>query len=344
MIYELRRGGATVTLRLELDGERRQRALVHFDGMALSHAGPLGPLRELVLALAARLREPFTPTADALPIQRVTAIVAALAPDATLVARPAAATLPRWPSTLRTGAAPADRLWPFDAELAGLRLGLRRAVKRECFDDASEDADRTWLASQGVPTERVGPVEPDGRRVLLGGEVTDALRAAELRLRGGADDDAAAALGAALGYPPCCVERFLRGGRDDVTILAAHAGETGPASPYTQWINAPLALISHVPCSVRCEPSRQLGAAILAALDAARPGFADRWRPLAARLQVVDGRGHGLALAGDGDLATGFRITDAVRFSIDAIMSPVPDAVGRVLAPGDVIAAFDHRG
>ena len=94
----------------------------------------------------------------------------------------------------------------------------------------------------------------------------------------------------------------------------------------------------------------ELAAAVRAALDGATPGFAARWRALAARVHVVDHRGRTLALAGAGDLARGLTITDAVAFAVapdDAlgpVAAPAPDAAGRTITAADVVAAADHRG
>ncbi len=389
MILELMLDGAAVTLRLERDLRQERRALVHVGGYALSHAGTLeaGAMRELVVAIARRSADTDTDTdtgtgtvtdtvtgtdtvtdtvtdtdtdtaaAAAAVVARLGRIVARLAPSARLaiVARALPAP-PRWPSRLRTGAPRLDSLWPFDAELAGLRLGLRRLVKREAFDDDAEAADRAWLAAAGVATIRVGPIDPDGRRVLLGAldprAVTDELRDAEARLRRSDDADAARTLGAALGYPPCCVDRFVAGARDDRSLIAARAADPDapPASPLIQWLNQPLALISHVPCGLTCAPTIAVAAALLDALDRGTPGFAARWTALAARLQVIDQRGRGLALRGVGSLRDGFRIDHAVVFAVPhhadlaGLMRDAPDAIGRTLHAADVVASADHRG
>jgi hypothetical protein len=180
--------------------------------------------------------------------------------------------------------------------------------------------------------------------------LTPALGDAEAALRRGPDADAARVLGAALGYPPCCVDAFVAAtGHDDRALVAGLDGATR-ASPLTVWLNQPLALVSHVPCTLACAATRDLAAEILDELEAGTPGFAAAWRALAARLHVLDHRGRGLALVGDGALATGFTITDAVAFAPDlddalgSIAAPLPDAVGRTITAADVVAAADHRG
>lgn len=94
-----------------------------------------------------------------------------------------------------------------------------------------------------------------------------------------------------------------------------------------------------MPCGLGCAATRDLAAAVLAALDAATPGFAARWRDLAARVQVIDHRGRSLALTGAGDLARGLTITAATAFAVapDDALGPVaidaPDARGRANHP-----------
>jgi hypothetical protein len=102
--------------------------------------------------------------------------------DAALVDAPR---LPRWSSRLRTGAPGAATLWPFDGELAALRLGRRALLKRECFSDAAAAADRAWLAAAGLTVSAVGAIAADGRRVLLAarGAIDPALIAAEHALQ-----------------------------------------------------------------------------------------------------------------------------------------------------------------
>ena len=227
-------------------------------------------------------------------------------------------------------------------------------LKRECFTDAAAVADRAWLNAAGLIVAGVGIVEPDGRRVLFATDdeaaLTPTLGEAEAALRRGPDADAARTLGAALGYPPCCIDAFVAAaGHDDRALVAGLDGAT-PASPLTVWLNQPLALVSHVPCGLDCAPTRALAAAILDELDRETPGFAAAWRSLATRLHVLDHRGRGLALVGDGALATGFTITEAVAFvpddddTLGPIAVPLADAVGHTITAADVVAAADHRG
>ena len=343
---------ARATLTIDDDPAAARRALVHAGGCAIAHVGalPPGPLAALVVELVRGLRDLPPQTSDALAAIVIARAHAAGA-DAAVVVAPR---LPRWSSRLRTGAPAAGALWPFDGELAALRLGRRGLLKRECFSDDAAAADRAWLEGAGLAVIEVGEVAADGRRVLLAarGAIAPTLIAAEHALQRGRDAAAARALGAALGYPACCVDAFVAtAGHDDRALVAALPAPTAtPASPLTQWLTQPLALISHVPCGLGCAATRDLAAAVLAALDAATPGFAARWRDLAARVQVIDHRGRSLALTGAGDLARGLTITAATAFAVapDDALGPVaidaPDARGRTITHADVLGAADHRG
>lgn len=349
---DLALASARATLTIDDDPAAARRAMVHAAGCAIAHVGalPPGPLaalvRELARGLAAVSPRPSQALA-ALVVERARAAGA----DAAIATAPR---LPRWSSRLRTGAPGAASLWPFDGELAALRLGRRALLKRECFSDAAAAADRAWLAAAGLTVTAVGAVASDGRRVLLAarGAIDPALIAAELAIQRDRDDAAARALGGALGYPACCVDAFVAAaGHDDRALLAAlPAPAAAPAPALTQWLTQPLALVSHVPCGLGCAATRDLAGAVLAALDAATPGFAARWRDLAARVQVIDHRGRNLALAGAGELARGLTITAATAFAVapDDTLGPVavdaPEVVGRTITGADVLAAADHRG
>ena len=360
---ELTVDDARLVLALDVDPAAARRAWVHAAGHAIVHVGPLpSTLDALARALTVALAgAPPLPTAAL--AERIRTVALAHAPMAK-VAIATTATLPAWSSRLRTGMPPrrdgriGASLWPFDAELVGLLGGHRTVVKRECFTDAAEADDRAWLTAADVVVTRVGPIEPDGRRVLLGAldasAVADVVTAAELAVRRGHDPAAARILGRALGYPSCCIEAFIDAdGHDDGTLAArlAPTGAPGPAaSPLTVWLNQPLALVAHVPCSLACAPTRALAAALLVELERATPGFAAAWRALAARVHVLDHRGRGLALAGTGDLARGLTITDAVALvpADDDTLGPIAvaaaDAIGRTITSADVAAAADHRG
>jgi hypothetical protein len=261
-------------------------------------------------------------------------------------------------------------------ELTALAAGLRRIVKLDRVPPELAENLRHTVAERGLRFEVVAPpageTEPNdaaGSVTLLvasdGSALTEA-RGLEVLLlaRRGPPGAGAATLemGALLGYPRCCVERFTRIAEQNDTTLAwalLPGVPHPPASPLTQWLQPGLALLSHSPCDLHCTASIALGARVLEAVDAQQPGFTARWRSLAARLQVVDQRGNRMALAVDGRLETGATVTAA-----DVLASGVgdPDAetharrlVGRtvsadagglVAAEGGWYAAYvaDHRG
>lgn len=273
-------------------------------------------------------------------------------PDAVMTRR--GGPLPRWPSTLRIGDPGPDAIWPFDAESVGLELGLRRLLKREQFSPEAAVADAAWLKKRGWAVSEPGPPDEDGRRVLFAARDASALTEAveleaQLRREDGSSADAGRRLGEALGYPACCIEAYARvGARDDRALAEALLPGPGaaPASASTQWLNAPLGVISHTPCALTCEPTMQLTEALLAGLEARSAGFTARWRSLAARVQVV-GEERTLALAVHEDV-----VTDAVRLrlpegsSLDEMCQPAPELVGRTLPEivGETDIVADHRG
>lgn len=359
-ILTLARDGSSITLRLEPDLAGDRRALAHGAGHGLSHAGALdGSLRDVVLEAAERFAGGPPASTDA-AIAQLRAAVAAVAPDASLavVAVGAEGGLPRWPSSLRTGAPALDAggIWPFDAELAGLRIGARQIVKRECFSDAAADADRAWLEANGVTVR--GPAEPDadGRRVLFGAIDAAALDGdlddVEGALRARRDPVAIRRLGAVLGYPACCIGAFVdAGAQDDLSLVAALLPAIGhpPAPHHTQWLNQPLAIISHVPCTLDCAPSIALATALVDELERAHPGFAAAWTALARRVHAVTRDGRNLALIGDGTPGADFAIEAAVELHMPSapdlsdLLSTADDVATRRLSDIDAVAVADHR-
>ncbi len=216
---------------------------------------------------------------------------------------------------------------PWDVELTTLAAGLRRIVKLDRVPPELAETLRQTIAQRGLrveivapPRGEVDPTDPAESVTLLVARDTPVLTEARrletlLLVRGGAPGAAATLeMGALLGYPRCCVERFARIAEQNDTTLAwallpgvPHA----PASPLTQWLQPGLALLSHSPCDLNCTASIALGTRVLEAVDAQQPGFTARWRSFAARLQVVDQRGNRMALAVDGPLETGATVTAA---------------------------------
>ncbi|MGE0786683.1 MAG: hypothetical protein AB7S26_13510 [Sandaracinaceae bacterium] len=274
--------------------------------------------------------------------------------------------LPRWPASLRIGR-PAGGIWPFDAESTALSLGLRRLVKREEFSDASAVADAAWLAGRGFVVSAASEPDRDGRRVIFAArerhELDDALDLERaLRSDGGESEAAGRALGERLGYPACCVEAYASArSRDDRGLARALLPPYGspPSSPLTQWLSAPLGLVSHAPCSLACAPTLELAARLLEAVDAESSGFAARFMDLARRVHLVN---EDRALALDVEAGTIVAAVELVHPGDDVPLAPArlarsaPTWIGRSLpspapAHGPEITVdgapwfvADHRG
>ena len=279
VIHLLRHAGAL--LRLDPDPDGMRPALAHLDGWALTHYGEsTDSLRELAHALR-------DARGDALEILR------GLGAER-VRSFPFEPKLPRWSEVHRIGEP--DPLLPFDPELVGMQLGTRRIAKRDELDDANAEAVIAWWRGQGLETRRVG-------HCVFGARRESDLDDAEAWQRALTDDEpeASRALGEALGYPPCCVDAYVAlGANDDVALamqLLPH--DTQPASPLTTWLHAPLALISHAPCSLGCEPSRSLAHALLEALDEKHRGFAARWMRAAQGIHAFDEEARAWSIGDD---------------------------------------------
>lgn len=352
-------------LRLDPDPGGARPALAHGGGWALSHRG--GAPASLAADLP-RLAEAFRArAASTSPPIALREAVREVWPEATT--ERAGGALPRWPSTLRIGMPAPGAIWPFDAESVGLELGLRRLLKREQFSAAAAEADARWLASRGLAVSEPGAPDEDGRRVIFAAREPAALEEAEaleamLRRADGSSAEAGRRIGEALGYPRCCVEAYAAvGARDDRGLAEALLPPLGspPAPAETQWLDAPLGIVSHTPCSLRCEPTRRLAEALLEALDARAPGFADRWRHYARRVHLV-GEARALALAvahgrirrvteltlPEGEPLEGWvrEVDEWVGRPLEAILpaSPRPGRAPSVEVQGEVFLVADHRG
>ncbi|NOY93272.1 MAG: hypothetical protein GXP55_18965 [Deltaproteobacteria bacterium] len=305
-----------MVLRLEPDPEARAKALVRVGGHALSYRGAELPseLRPLMRDLASALSHLDSRPAPVDQVaEQLRRAVSTLAPEASLgpgdIPEESGLRPPRWPGAVRSGAPTEASIWPFDPELAALEGGLRSALKREPLDARELAQDRAWLEGHGL---RVGQVEGDDD-VLLAAENERTLEAAldaERQLRAHDDALAVARMGELLGYPRCCREAVAAlARRDDASLFQTLLpGFDAPASPLSNWLG-PLALISHAPCSLGCEPSVRLAAEVLARLEAEHPGFRQRWLELARRLHVLTP--EGVWLLDVEDLAPGSRVRRA---------------------------------
>ncbi len=279
------------------------------------------------------------------------------------------------PHTDWRGSASGISARPWDVELTALTAGLRTIVKLDGVPPELVETLRRIVEERGLRVAVVeqrtaaGAADPSGSVTLLVARDASPLVEARdveallLASRGTVDATAATIrMGALLGYPGCCTERFTRvTGQNDTTLAWALLPGVPhpPASPVTQWLHPALALLSHAPCDLHCAASVALGERLLEESEAAQHGFAAAWRSLTARVHVIDHRGNRLALAVDGRLETGATITiaDVVASgrSDPHAMATAQELVGQmvradcgglVLANGRWHAPYvaDHRG
>ncbi len=226
------------------------------------------------------------------------------------------------PPTTRAPDSRGISLRPWDIELTAIEAGLRKVVKLDRVPPEYVGALRDDAVQRGLLVETVTPRDVAAAgvvTVLVSYDVSTLADARDLEerllVRGSVQhaDGASAKMGELLGYPSCCVQRFARVAEHNDTNLAwaLLPGAAEPASPFTQWLQPGLALLSHSPCDLGCVPSTALGGRLLEAVEATETGFAARWRTLTARIQVVDQRGNRLALAADGPLDDSPRIAAA---------------------------------
>lgn len=264
---------------------------------------------------------------------------------------------------------------PWDVEMTALAAELRTIVKLDGVPPELVDTLRELVEQRGFRVEVVAPrdgggaIDPSRSVTLLVGReaspLTEARELETLLLTPRGTDGVTAAtirMGALLGYPPCCTDRFTRiAAQNDTTLAWALLPGVPhrPASPVTQWLHPALALLSHSPCDLHCAPSVALGARLVDEIEATQPTFAAGWRSLTARVHVIDHRGNRLSLTVDGSLEAEATITAA-----DVVASGSSDAhamttahvlVGRHVRPycgglltvdGGWYAPYvaDHRG
>lgn len=348
------RASDSVELRLDHDPDRARRALARAGEWTLAYTDrSLAPsLRDAVLALA-KAFERTRPSSAAEALATLERLVADHLPGAaTQPATPALDALPRWSGAIRSVAPTPGEFWPFDAELDALLRAARRLIKRDGLATREVQATLDWFEDHGVATQVAR--ESDGRHVVFATLDRDLLaraRSAEAALAAhdAGSDEAAAWLGEALGYPACCVARFVRlSARDDAAIAQALLPTlpAPPASALTMWLHPPLSLHSHAACSLACEPTAALGRDTLDSLARARPGFAAWWLARARRLHLVDGEGRCFALAGEGELSEGFVITDALASAPGGeLLCPRPELVGgrASVREGRVVVVVEGR-
>jgi hypothetical protein len=316
-------------------------------GSALEHLERAPARRDWLRDAAARLEGGVVEEALAAAFEGCTVEALPTLPDGVVP--------PRWRLRMRTGGPGAP--WPFDPELCALELGLRRALKREAFDEDEARADVAWLQAHGLAVRRVGEVDRDGRRTILAAhdrQDLEVLGRVELTARRG-DAAAVEELGGWLGYPPCCVEAFAAlGPRDDALSFALRLADPrdGPVPPELVFLSSALALVSHLPCEPRCPRTLEQARAVRGELARRAPSFDEAWHALAARVHVIDAEGRTLALQAD---STGrdLRVRDALELRVDAPhVVARPELAGRLLSwagrqlvgPGpEGVLVADHR-
>ena len=176
------------------------------------------------------------------------------------------------PAALEGGGPPGVAWMRYDrprrVDLLALRAGARAVAKFEDLDRGTALALDRRLRAEGFRTARVGPY---GRRfdvalstpeATVDRHLVVASRGAEAEAVVEAERDRSAEgarrVGLLLGYPPCCVERFLalerspEAERDGVNEAALRALLDGPP---VHWSLHPLCAespVGFVPCSGRC--------------------------------------------------------------------------------------------
>lgn len=239
-----------------------------------------------------------------------------------------------------------------DVELLGLELGARSVAKRMCPPGGASDRVERFRAAGlvavgfGVTTHGAGAaprdvvlVARDEARLLDAQRVERALvDAAAAR-----EDDASAVrdMGALLGYPACCVERFvLLRARDDASLAGALLGSVGVRVPFaTAFTVPPFTLVSHAPCAPECPATLALVARLLQAMT---PTSRALYASLAEARWGVDDEGHLVRRPAHG--ASVLRIDPADPALVEHEVSPLELGdlhweIETVLSAGDVSAS-----
>lgn len=140
----------------------------------------------------------------------------------------------------------------FRVDLLQLLSGSRPAIRSHVGETAREGL-RAWCTASGLD------FAADGPWVGLSTEVGRAARILQV--------DASPAphevdLGLLLGYPPCCCEQAALVGESQIDRYAQHVASWPLRGGYAlldiSRYSEGLALISHLPCSPTCQPSREI--------------------------------------------------------------------------------------
>lgn len=227
-----------------------------------------------------------------------------------------------------SGEGPAGVAWmrydrPRRVDLIALRAGARAVAKFEDLDRGTALALDRRLRADGLRTARVGPYArrfdvalstgagPADRYLVAASRGTEA--AALLEAEGDRSPGGARRAGLLLGYPPCCVDRFValerspEAGRDGVNEAALRALLDGPPA---HWALHPLCAespVGFVPCHGRCPRALGFARRVFAAVEREDPVGAAALRGKLLRPMLVlrvgvfwvfDGAGEGDARGG----------------------------------------------
>lgn len=192
---------------------------------------------------------------------------------------------------------PPAPVWPledreFDREALELQAGLRQLLRREVPDPTRVELAVQSLQRRGlsvaVLTSAVAGVAGKPRHHVFASRDPAILAAAQVLDNdlGGEPLQKAKAIrqfGLWFGYPPCCVEAFLRGAALDDALLVADRAARQPDRPLPwvqNWALVPLRLGSWLPCAPDCAASLQQTRAVAALLQTQAPGWLASARPL----------------------------------------------------------------
>ncbi|MCB9727916.1 MAG: hypothetical protein H6744_16205 [Deltaproteobacteria bacterium] len=195
-----------------------------------------------------------------------------------------------------------ERAW--DVELAGLRHGWRRLVKREFADPgeaAALRAEGLYVASapgaygHADQSAEVKRGAGSAHTCFYARDAPTLAEALELEARasraaGAERREAERALGLLLGYPTCCVAAHTLAtdqGEDACFGRLLGSGQTPPPPAVNNLFVLSHQLISHFPCRLDCPTSQALGERALETLHASDPTHAAALAELLAAPIVV---------------------------------------------------------
>ncbi len=248
---------------------------------------------------------------------------------------------------------------PRRVDLLALTHGGRDVAKFEDLTAPQAEALTARLRAAGLRVVRTGPytkrfdvaLSTDGvpgyyAVIASRGREADAVAEAE-RDRG---PEGTRRAGLALGYPPCCIDRFVAvaagsaAQSEGINEAALRASVGAGVLPWTLNPLAQDAPVGFTPCGPACPAARAFAARVLAAVERAEPGATARLRTVLSR-PVLFFR-YGVFYALDGAEAPGVTVPAAryVRAVPHGLGPPGPldawqhDELGAPLAAGDTVS------